>query len=432
MKALTRFLFSALAVSLLSVLQAGAAHAQVQVTSANPPSAPQGTLSLDVTISGSGFDSSAQVEFLVTGTTNPGGITVRKVKVTGPKKLIATVDVTDTAVIANFDIQVSLVGGRKGKGTSLFAVLAKTNDPCAAPNLDFPAFTFWRWAGQDQQIYVADATGQCIRSLLTLTDGLGFSWNRPKFSYPVAGTTNVGRLAWTATDNSVVVNLIYVFTFQVTGTSISNGTLQLIYDSYPEDIWGMDLSKDGTTVNFSLSSAPSSGSPRIIALEVDSGNVQELFVGPPDGSFIDRITVNEDGTLFIRGTDGSGMPRQLFRVESTCNNPTCADPIGAPGADIPAASLVDNRLAYLERLAPTSSGCWLLQVIPDTGGPILNSAQPRYGRNALTWYGNKLLTNGYKSPTRQGRCDSTGMITQIDPDTSAETVLVRGFDPDSR
>ena len=76
-------------------------------------------------------------------------------------------------------------------------MLAKvTNDPCAAPNLDFPAFTFWRWSGQDRQIYVADASGQCIRPVLKLTDGIGFSWNPPKFSYPVAGTTNVGRLAW--------------------------------------------------------------------------------------------------------------------------------------------------------------------------------------------------------------------------------------------
>ena len=427
MKTLSRLLISAVMVfGLMGALLPGVATGQVQVTSADPPSAPQGTLSLDVTISGNGFDSSAQVEFLVTGTTNPGGITVRKVKVTGPKKLIATIDVADTASIDKFDIQVSLSGGRKGKGTSLFAVLSKTNDPCAALNLDFPAFTFWRWAAQDRQIYVADASGQCIRPVFTLPAGLGFSWNTQKFSYPVAGTTDVGRMVWTATDNSLVVNLIYVFTFKVTGTSISNGTLELVYDSYPLDIWGMDLSRDGTTVYFNLTSAPSSGSSRIIAIDVDSGKLQEVFIGPPEGAFIDRIAVNDDGALVIR------QGGQLFRIEPTCDNLTCAAPIETPSGDFPAASLLDNRLAYLERLAPTSSGCWLLQIIPDTGGPILNSAQPRYGRRGLTWYGGKVLTNGYKSPTRKGNCDSTGMITQIDPDTSAETPLVRGFDPDAR
>ncbi|HSN70757.1 MAG TPA: hypothetical protein VLT59_04580 [Steroidobacteraceae bacterium] len=54
-------------------------------------------MSLDVAISGSAFDSTAQVEFLVTGTTNPGGITVKKVVVRGSKKLIATTDVSDSA-----------------------------------------------------------------------------------------------------------------------------------------------------------------------------------------------------------------------------------------------------------------------------------------------------------------------------------------------
>jgi hypothetical protein len=87
--------------------------------------------------------------------------------------------------------------------------------------------------------------------------------------------------------------------------------------------------------------------------------------------------------------------------------------------------------SFIPNYVPGNFGCPLLQVIPDTGGPILNSGQPRYGRDS-TWYGGKILTDGYKAPTRQGRCDATGMITQIDPDTSAETPLVRGYDPDGQ
>ena len=45
---------------------------------------------------------------------------------------------------------------------------------------------------------------------------------------------------------------IYVYTFQVTGTSISNGTLDLIYDSYPVSLGSVKLSEDGTTVYFTL------------------------------------------------------------------------------------------------------------------------------------------------------------------------------------
>jgi hypothetical protein len=53
------------AVLLLALGPVGAAWAQVSVTAADPSSAPQGTVSLDVTISGNGFDSSAAVTFLV-------------------------------------------------------------------------------------------------------------------------------------------------------------------------------------------------------------------------------------------------------------------------------------------------------------------------------------------------------------------------------
>src|SRR5262245_26665538 len=154
----------------------------IQVTAADPSSTTQGTLSLDVTVSGSGFDSSAAVAFLVTGTSNPGGITVKRVTVTGPKKLIATIDVADAAIVANFDIQVTQSGGRKGKGTSLFAVQAKGKpapEPtplpppgsCAGAPGVFPAFKYekatYRLDRKGRRIfdgwdvYLANSTGSC-------------------------------------------------------------------------------------------------------------------------------------------------------------------------------------------------------------------------------------------------------------------------------
>ncbi len=112
---------------LLVLAFAGTAQAQdVQVNSANPNSAEQGTVDLNVEIAGTGFDKSAAVEFLVTGTTNPGGITVKKVKVRGSKKIIVTIDVDAGAEVADFDIEVRLSNGRKGKGTTLFKVQQKT------------------------------------------------------------------------------------------------------------------------------------------------------------------------------------------------------------------------------------------------------------------------------------------------------------------
>ena len=122
-----------IAIAFLSLLAmglapVGVALAQVKVTAATPASAYQGTIALDVVVSGSGFNSSAKVQYFVSGTTNPGGITVKKVTFRSSSELVTTIDVADTADLASFDIVVTLDSGRKGKGTTLFTVKVRPND----------------------------------------------------------------------------------------------------------------------------------------------------------------------------------------------------------------------------------------------------------------------------------------------------------------
>ncbi len=99
---------------------------EIEVTSADPPSAEQGTINLNVAIKGKGFDHSAKAQFFLTGTTNPGGITVNSTKFVSRTELIANIDVAEDAVIDNFDIMVMASRGRTGKGTELFSVTEKT------------------------------------------------------------------------------------------------------------------------------------------------------------------------------------------------------------------------------------------------------------------------------------------------------------------
>jgi FG-GAP-like repeat/FG-GAP repeat len=106
------------------VLLADPASAQIQVTGTNPSAAPQGTINLNVTIAGSGFKKGATAQWFVTGTTNPGGVTVNSTTFNSSSKLTANITVSDTATIANFDVQVTSAG-RTGKGTELFAVSTK-------------------------------------------------------------------------------------------------------------------------------------------------------------------------------------------------------------------------------------------------------------------------------------------------------------------
>ena len=107
------------------ILASGAAQpaiAQIQVNSANPTAAAQGTINLDVIVSGNGFKRGAKAQWFVTGTTNPGGVTVNSTAFNGSTQLTANITVASDAVISGFDIVVTNADGRTGKGTDLFAV----------------------------------------------------------------------------------------------------------------------------------------------------------------------------------------------------------------------------------------------------------------------------------------------------------------------
>jgi len=139
-----RITLACVALFVAGLAPVGAAFAQVKVTAATPASAYQGTIALDVVVSGSGFNKSAKVQYFVSGTTNPGGITVRNVRFNSSSELVTTIDVADTADLASFDIVVTLDSGRKGKGTTLFSVKPKPNEtplPAYPPARHSQSFT---------------------------------------------------------------------------------------------------------------------------------------------------------------------------------------------------------------------------------------------------------------------------------------------------
>jgi uncharacterized delta-60 repeat protein len=106
----------------------------ISVTSANPPSGDQGTMGLSVAIAGKGFKNGAKAQFFLTGTTNPAGVNVKSTKYVSATQIVATIDIADTAALAQLDIQVQNTDGRTGKGTELFSVTARKIDPCTQPD----------------------------------------------------------------------------------------------------------------------------------------------------------------------------------------------------------------------------------------------------------------------------------------------------------
>jgi Tol biopolymer transport system component len=131
-KAVRTFLFATLFPLILAwsgVIPSASAQT-ILVTSANPSSSAQGTVNLNVQIGGQGFHKGALAKFFVTGTTDPGGITVNSTSFANSGQLIANINVAQNATLSKFDILVTNTDGRTGKGTELFAVTAP--DPAIA------------------------------------------------------------------------------------------------------------------------------------------------------------------------------------------------------------------------------------------------------------------------------------------------------------
>jgi hypothetical protein len=106
----------------VAFLDGASAVAQIQVNSSSPSAAPQGTVNLNVTVNGSGFKKGAKAQWFVTGTTNPGGVTVNSTTFNGSSSLTANITIASGATLSGFDVLVTNTDGRTGKGTDLFTV----------------------------------------------------------------------------------------------------------------------------------------------------------------------------------------------------------------------------------------------------------------------------------------------------------------------
>jgi len=122
----TLFIITILACSLLSIdTNVSNAQGQIQVTASDPMAAEQGTINLNVKVTGKGFKNGAKAKWFVTGSTDTGGVTVNSTTFVSSTEVTANITVDDAAAVSNFDIQVTNADGRGGKGTELFKVTAK-------------------------------------------------------------------------------------------------------------------------------------------------------------------------------------------------------------------------------------------------------------------------------------------------------------------
>lgn len=129
-------LFAVIALGLLATQMALAAPpVKIQVTNASPDSALQGE-TLDVVVSGSGFGPGATVRYLVGGTKDDSQINVNSVAYNADGTLTTNIQIAAGALVSDYDIEVQSLSGRRGKGTTLFAVLFNENNAGGRNNPD--------------------------------------------------------------------------------------------------------------------------------------------------------------------------------------------------------------------------------------------------------------------------------------------------------
>ena len=244
---------------------------QVQVTAADPSATAQGTINLNVKVTGKGFKNGAKAKWFVTRTTDPGGVTVNSTAFVSSTEVTANITVADTAVIATFDIQVLNSDGRGGKGTELFAVTGKGQTSC--PELQ-PAPT------SDTKCYAA--LPGCLDSTF---GGVGYVHISP------------GPSAYTVQANAVVV--------QSDGKIVVAGTAKIssTYTDFAIIRYNVDGTLDNSFGDPDPSNPPLRRGYAVTAITTGS-DTPNAVVLQPDGKIV--VSGSANGSVAVRyNPDGS-------------------------------------------------------------------------------------------------------------------------------
>ena len=293
----------------------------ILVTEANPVSAAQGTLNLNVTISGKNFKAGAVVSFYKTGTTDTGGVIVHQTTYKRSAQLIATIDVPDTATPGSYDIVVRQGGSQEGTGPHLFRVDTKPIDACS---LELPTTTSDGTSGSPGW---RDASfgGGIVLGPKFMAVGAAAIQRLPGFEDK---TVVVGSTRDTCAGGS---SLWTIVRYRADGTLDSsfgdNGVATKTFDRGYGLLWSVAIDASGRIVVGGYRSLSSSANYGVVARYTANGQLDTTFA--PDGlepgirslslqrymTEARAIAIQPDGKIVIVGTDGGAMA--IFRLTNT-------------------------------------------------------------------------------------------------------------------
>jgi hypothetical protein len=137
------------------------------VTATTPDTAVQDT-TLDVQISGSGFDAGSQAEWLLAGVPDPR-VRTNSTRYVSDRSLVANITIAKDAIPGSYDVAVTTSRGKKGIGTEMFVVqlrdptaIVEVTDAGMAVHSDGRGPYVGDECGVGARIYVANGSGDAV------------------------------------------------------------------------------------------------------------------------------------------------------------------------------------------------------------------------------------------------------------------------------
>jgi probable HAF family extracellular repeat protein len=135
----------------------GKVSTTLSVTATSPSQATLDT-TLDVKVSGSGFDSGSQAQWLLSGNSDPR-VRTNSTHFVSSTSLVANITIAKDAIPSSYDVAVTTTTGKKGIGTELFTVLAMQE-------MSSPAGSSNAWSAAANGDVVGARAGGCNSSML--------------------------------------------------------------------------------------------------------------------------------------------------------------------------------------------------------------------------------------------------------------------------
>lgn len=346
----------------------GKTPAAPTVTTASPSYTYQGTVNLNVTINGSGFDRGTKASWYLHGLPYPK-ITVNSTSYVSASQLVANISVASDASIDSYDIVVTTSTTKQGIGSDCFAVTLAVPIPVVGRGINMAgqvvgdptsknsSGVLWDpRAGLAQlpnasRAFAIDESGTTVSgkdnngaaAIWTTGSGPSGPWTETILPLPQGNTIGAARsIAVDVNGNAVImVGVSQPIDRPVVWTRTSNGWTVSIVDTVPAGVpRGVAFS-----VNAKGQHVGSDGVPGAYALYWDSSGTAAILSSNAAAAW----SINGDGTLVVG--DANGVAAMWTR---TLSNGMYGPWSGAISLDTPANSCsTPASIAYAVNAAGT-------------------------------------------------------------------------------